>query len=212
MADSPHLVAEQFEDLEQQAHASRLGMAVFIASEALLFSGLFALFLAYRMHHPQAFHQGVEHSEKVFGSVNTGVLLVSSTLLAFAVHALRDGRRRLTVALMSGTIVLGLVFLALKLAEYSIHLGEGIEPGGAGRFFATHTEYGLPEFWTLYYVMTGIHAIHVTVGLGVLAVLLVRVARGTVAPPAVHPLEIGAVYWHLVDLVWIFLWPLFYLA
>jgi cytochrome c oxidase subunit 3 len=70
----------------------------------------------------------------------------------------------------------------------------------------------LPEFWTLYYVMTGIHAIHVTVGLGVLAVLLVRVARGTVAPPAVHPLEIGAVYWHLVDLVWIFLWPLFYLA
>lgn len=212
MADGHPLVAEQFEDLEQQAHASHIGMAVFVASEALLFSGLFALFLVYRTHYPRAFHEGVEHSEKIIGSINTGVLLVSSTLLAFGVHALRGGRRRLTAALMSGTIVLGLAFLALKITEYSIHLGEGIDPGGSGRFFASHTEYGLAQFWTLYYVMTGIHAIHVTVGLGVLAVLLARVSRGTIAPPAVHPLELGAIYWHLVDLVWIFLWPLFYLA
>jgi cytochrome c oxidase subunit 3 len=212
MSVSESLVAEQFEDLEQQAHASHVGMAVFIASEVLLFSGLFALFLAYRLHYPQAFQQGVEHAEKVIGSVNTGALLASSSLLAFAVHTLRAGQRRATVGLMSGTIALGLVFLVLKFIEYDIHVREGIDPGGAGRFFAAHTEYGLPQFWTLYWVMTGIHAIHVTVGLGVLAVLLARVAQGKLKPPAVHPLELGAIYWHLVDMVWIFLWPLFYLA
>jgi cytochrome c oxidase subunit 3 len=212
MSESESLVAEQFEDLEQQKHASHVGMAVFIASEALLFSGLFALFLAYRTRYPAAFQLGVEHGEKIIGSLNTGVLLTSSTLLAFSVHTLRAGRRRPTVALMSGTIALGLAFLVLKFIEYAIHLRAGIEPGGAGRFFAAHTEYGFPEFWTLYYVMTGIHAIHVTVGLGVLAVLLARVAQGKLAPPALHPLELGAIYWHLVDLIWIFLWPLFYLA
>jgi cytochrome c oxidase subunit 3 len=212
MAESESVVAEQFEDLEQQAHASHVGMAVFIASEALLFSGLFALFLAYRLRFPAAFELGVEHGEKVIGSVNTGVLLTSSTLLAFAVHTLRGGNRRATVALMSGTIALGLAFLVLKFFEYAIHLRAGIEPGGSGRFFAEHTEFGLAQFWTLYYVMTGIHALHVTVGLGVLAVLLARVVRGRLVPPALHPLELGAIYWHLVDLIWIFLWPLYYLA
>lgn len=212
MAESRPLLAEQFEDLEQQARASHLGMAVFVASEALLFAGLFALFLAYRLRYPEAFRVGVTHSDKLYGSVNTGVLLVSSTLLALAVHTLRRGERRATAALMTGTIALGLVFLAIKAFEYRSHLAEGIDPGGSGRFFAAHTEYGLAEFWTLYYVMTGIHAVHVAVGLGVLAVLLARVARGSLGPPAVHPLELGAIYWHLVDVVWIFLWPLFYLA
>jgi cytochrome c oxidase subunit III len=204
--------AEQFENLAQQAHAAKLGMAVFVASEAMLFSGLFTLFLAYQAQFPAAFHLGVHHNTKVLGSINTGVLLLSSTLVAIAVHALRGGRRKLTCLLLSATILLGLCFLGIKLTEYFEHFHDGIYPGGVGSFFIEHTDVGVPEFWTLYFVMTGIHALHVTVGIGLLTYMLIMVIRRRVAPPASHPLDIAAIYWHLVDLVWIFLWPLFYLA
>ena len=213
MADAYRFhAAEQFENLEQQAHASKLGMAVFLSSEALLFAGLFALFASYQTHYPDAFHVGVHHNTKVLGSINTGVLLTSSTLIACAVHVLRHGKRKLAAWLMSGTILLGLVFLAIKITEYFLHFGEGIYPGGVGHFFEEHADNGLPEFWTLYYAMTGLHAAHVTVGMGIIVFMLVGVVRGRVAPPRTHPLDLAAIYWHLVDVVWIFLWPLFYLA
>jgi cytochrome c oxidase subunit III len=204
--------AEHFEDLATQAHAAKLGIAVFLASEALLFAGLFALFATYRAEYTEAFGEGVRHNTKVLGSLNTAVLLVSSTLVALSVHAARAGKRLRSALLLSGTIVLGFAFLGVKLVEYAHHFHEGIFPGGAGVFFQQHTEQGLPLFWTLYYVVTGLHAVHVTVGVTVLAVMLVRVLRGRIAPPATYPLEIGALYWHLVDVIWIFVWPLFYLA
>jgi cytochrome c oxidase subunit 3 len=209
-------VHAHFEDLHQQAHAAKVGMAAFLASEALLFAGLFTAFFAYRTAHPAAFQIGVHANTKTFGSVNTGVLLTSSALVALAVHATRRARRRQAGGLLCGAIALGLAFLVLKFTEYAIHFQEGIYPGGEGRFFTEHPQAGLPQFWTLYYVMTGIHAIHVTVGLSVLAALLGRAVRGNVGTPPdaplVYPLEIGALYWHLVDLVWIFLWPIFYLG
>jgi cytochrome c oxidase subunit 3 len=205
-------VAESFESLEKQAHAVRLGMWVFLASEMLFFAGLFALYAAYRTEHPGGFADGVVHNTVVHGSINTAVLLTSSYTVALAVHELRRGRPRRAVGLLAVTLALGAGFLCIKAAEYAHHFAEGIYPAGHGRFFDVHPDAGTKMFFTLYFCMTGLHALHVFVGMLVLAVMLVRIARRRVTPLASHPLVAGALYWHFVDLVWIFLWPLFYLV
>jgi cytochrome c oxidase subunit III len=204
--------AEHFEDLDRQAHAARLGMWVFLSSEVLFFAGLFALYATYRIEHPAGFGEGVLHNTLALGTTNTGVLLVSSYTIALAVHELRRGRTRWAAALTATTILLGLCFLAIKTAEYLEHFREGIYPGGAGAFYPAHRVDGIEMFFTLYFCMTGLHALHVIAGMCVLGFLLRKVVRGDIRPSASHPLAIGAVYWHLVDAVWIFLWPLFYLA
>lgn len=203
---------EQFQTLEQQAHASRLGMWVFLASEVLLFAAMFALYATYRAHYPSIFKEQIHESTRVLGSINTAVLLASSTLVAAAVHVLRKGRRLAAGLLVMGTLTLGAVFLVIKFVEYGKHASEGILPGGSGRYFVEHGVRGTSEFWTLYYTMTGIHALHVTVGLSVLSLMLFGMITGKVDAEHAHRLEIGAIYWHLVDVIWIFLWPLFYLA
>ncbi len=204
--------AEHFESIERQAHAARLGMWVFLASEVLLFGAAITLFAAYQVQFPKAFKEGIEHNTKVLGTINTGVLLLSSTLVAAGVHALRGGRRSRAVLLVGGTIGLALVFLAIKAFEYAKHFEEGIYPGGVGRFFQEHPTRGLPQYWTLYFGMTGLHALHVTIGAAVLGVLALGMLGERIGPANAHRLEVGAIYWHLVDVIWIFLWPLFYLA
>jgi cytochrome c oxidase subunit 3 len=203
---------DYFEDMEKQAHAARLGMWVFLGSEVLFFSGLFALYTAYRIEHPYGFGVGVESNTIVYGSVNTGVLLVSSYTIALAVHTLRRGRQLATEWLIAATLVLGAGFLAIKGVEYAKHFTEGIFPGGAGRFFEEHPDPGTMMFFTLYFCMTGLHALHVFAGLCALTFLLVKVHLRQVTVAAPHALVVAAVYWHLVDLVWVFLWPLFYLV
>jgi cytochrome c oxidase subunit 3 len=204
-------VAEHFEDLRVQQHAAHLGMWVFLASEVLFFSGLFVLYASYRIEHPHGFGVGVLHNTLALGSINTAVLLVSSYTIALAVHELRRGRQKASAWLIGATVFLGLCFLVIKISEYLKHFHEGIYPGGWGRFFEEHGEPGTKMFFTLYYCMTGLHAAHVTVGISVLAFLLVRVVRRELGDWAPHPLAVGAIYWHLVDLIWVFLWPLFYL-
>jgi cytochrome c oxidase subunit 3 len=207
-------VAEQFESLEQQAHAARLGMWVFLGSEMLLFAGLFALYVVYRVQHPLGFAMATHHNTWALASVNTAILLSSSFSVAMAVHALREGRRAMSVVLVLFTVLCGAAFLAIKLTEYGKHFDEGIYPGGVGRFFTEHAgpgDRGMMLFFTLYYAMTGLHAVHIVAGMGVLIFLAWRTHRGRVNATNAHPLELGAAYWHLVDLVWIFLWPLFYL-
>jgi cytochrome c oxidase subunit 3 len=206
----PHL--EHFDSFAHQAHAARLGMWVFLSSEILLFAGFFALFAAYRVEHSAAFHEAVRANTKVLGSINTFVLLTSSTLVAGAVEAFREGKRRLSGLMVLATVLLGAVFLALKTTEYLEHFREGIFPGGRGAWFVEHTTQGLPTFWTLYFIATGLHALHIIVGMTILGTLGTQVLRGTLPRSHVHHLELGAIYWHLVDVVWIFLWPLFYLA
>lgn len=205
-------VAEQFETMRTQAHAARLGMWVFLASELLFFSGLFALYATYRVEHAAGFGQGVLHNTVAWGSTNTGVLLVSSYTMALAVHELRRGKKKAAAALTAATIALGLCFLAIKTGEYLEHFREGIYPGNVGTFFRDHADPGIGMFFTLYFCMTGLHAVHVGVGVGVLTFLLVKIIRRTVDASTSHRLAIGAVYWHLVDVIWIFLWPLFYLV
>ena len=201
----------EFEDAGKQAHAAALGMWVFVASELLFFAGFFVLYAAYRVEHPQGFGVGVETNTLVYGSVNTAILLVSSYTVALGVHELRRGEVRAAVRLTALTVLFGACFLTIKGAEYAHHFREGIYPGGVGAFFTHHPDPGTKIFYTLYFGMTGLHAIHVTVGMGVLGWLAIRIHRGSVTAQTPHPLALGAVYWHLVDLVWIFLWPLFYL-
>jgi cytochrome c oxidase subunit 3 len=204
--------AEHFQDLARQAHAARLGMWVFLGSEVLFFAGLFALYATYRIEHPSGFGDGVLHNTLALGSTNTAVLLVSSYTIALAVHELRRGKTRAAAALTLATIFLGFCFLAIKTTEYVDHFREGIYPGGVGSFYPAHRVPGIEMFFTLYFCMTGLHALHVIVGMMVLAFLLRKVHRGEIGSTASYPLAIGAVYWHLVDAVWIFLWPLFYLV
>jgi cytochrome c oxidase subunit 3 len=208
---SEHGPAEYFEDMRKQAHAARLGMWIFLASEVLFFAGLFALYATYRTEHPRGFGVGVEHNTLAWGSINTAVLLVSSYTIALAVHELRRERPTESALLIVATDFLGGCFLAIKAGEYLKHFREGIYPGGAGEFFREHTEPGVKMFFTLCFCMTGLHAIHVLVGMIVLGVLLSKVLSGKIGAWAPHPLAIGAIYWHLVDVIWIFLWPLFYL-
>jgi cytochrome c oxidase subunit 3 len=187
----------------------KVALGAFLASEALLFSAVLALITAYRADWPAAFADGVHENTKVLGSINTIVLLVSSAILAVAVELRRAGRARFAAALTLVTAALGAVFLAIKFTEYAHHFHEGIYPGARGAYFASHHTPGLPTFWTLYFLATGLHAVHVTVGI---CVLTYRGVRDLTRPTHVHVLEATALYWHLVDVIWIFLWPLFYLA
>lgn len=205
------LVAEQFESLEKQAHAAKLGMVVFLASETLIFGGLFALIASYKTHYPEAFRIGIAHNTHYLGAANTANIIVSSTLVASSVHTMRKGMRRTTATVISIAMFMGACFVAIKLIEYFTHFGEGIFPGGQGEFFREHRELGLMPFWTLYYISTALHLLHLLVGEGIMAWLLVSVLRGTVHATRSHPLLLGAMYWQLVDSVWMFLWPLFYL-
>ena len=206
----PETHADHFESLEVQAHAARLGTWVFLCSELLLFAGLFTLFAASRAHDPRGFHQGIAHAARMIGSINTGVLLVSSTTAALGVQAMRDARKGRALAFVLATAALGILFLAIKVFEYGMHISEGILPGARGAWFADHGD--APIYWTLYYLMTGIHSIHVLVGVGLLGWTALRLRRGVIQPDTAYRLDLVVLYWHLVDLIWIFLWPLLYLA
>lgn len=198
---------DHFESLDRQGEAARFGMWVFLASETLLFGALFALYASYRLKWSQAFASGVEENDAILGTTNTVLLLFSSLLAALAVHRFHMEKRRSTVALVSATAFAGLLFLAIKFHEYGVHFQHGIWPGGVGRHFAAAPP-GSPVFFTLYFVMTGLHALHVVVGIAVLTWCAYRIVRRRLGP---HGLEVAALYWHLVDCIWIFLWPIFYL-
>jgi cytochrome c oxidase subunit 3 len=204
-------VAVQFEDMAKQAHAARFGMWVFLGSELLLFAGLFGLYAAYRAEYPADFAQGVHHNELAIGTTNTVVLIVSSFTVAWSIHALRRDRRRVAIGALLVTMVLGLVFLILKGVEYAHHFRDGVFPG-LHYAYAELPGHGAQLFFTLYYFMTGLHGLHMVGGLAVMLWLTSRVWRRKTTRQAHTELEMGALYWHLVDSIWIFLWPLFYLT
>jgi cytochrome c oxidase subunit III len=204
------LLHEQFEDLEKQAHASRLGMWIFLSSELLLFAGLFALYTGYRVMYPTDFALAVAHDNVAIGSANTAILITSSFTVALSLPAARAGRGRVAAALLAFSIACGLAFLVLKGVEYGQHFHQGIYPGTAYDDPAMRS-YGAHMFFTLYYLMTGLHAIHVMVGMGLLAWIAAGAWRGVYAAGNTVRVELVALYWHLIDVVWIFLWPMLYL-
>lgn len=209
MAKSP--VREHFADLEQQGHAARLGVWLFLGSEALLFSALFALWGGYRAAFPEEFRAAAGHTSFWLGAAMTFILLTSSWLMAEAVERVRAGWYRAATWLLGVVALLGVVFLGLKATEWGVHIAAGMVPG-AGYDFGELPGGGARIFFNLYYVMTGAHIVHLIGGVvGVLVVLgMNRRRRFT---PEYHPhLEAIGLYWQFVDIVWIFLWAVFYLA
>lgn len=203
-------LAEHFGSLEQQAHAARFGMWLFLTSEVLLFGALFGLYTAYRLEYAAAFRLAAQHNDVLLGTVNTLVLITSSLLAACSVLAVQSGRRTAAVLAQLGTLALGGVFLTLKLTEYAGHFAHGIYPG-AFYHSAELPGHGANIFFTLYYFMTGLHGLHVVGGMSALGVVMVRTLLGHYGPERHTTVELTVLYWHLIDVIWIFLWPLFYL-
>lgn len=209
MAESAHALAEQFDDLPQQQEASTLGMWTFLATEILFFGGMFMAYIVYRHTYYHAFAAASRHTSVFFGTLNTAVLLTSSLTMALAVHAAQKSRTRALVRFLVLTIFLACCFLVVKGLEYHKDLEENLWPGA-------HFRAGLPPqsqiFWFLYWAMTGLHALHVTIGIGLLSFMAFLAARGRFSAVYHNPIEISGLYWHFVDIVWIFLYPLLYLV
>ena len=203
-------LGEQFESLEKQEHAARLAMWVFLASELLLFAALFALYTSYRAMYPDDFARAASHNNLAIGTINTYILITSSATVALALWAVRGGLQRLTSGLLLFSIACGVVFLILKGVEYAEHFHEGFYPGVGYRNWDL-TAPGAKLFFSLYFLITGLHAFHVIVGLAVLCWLMAGSLRGHFGPSNHVRFELGTLYWHLVDIIWIFVWPLLYL-
>ena len=209
MADAQAALAEQFDDLPQQTGAATLGMWTFLATEILFFGGLFLAYIIYRHAFPAAFSLASQHTLVLFGTANTAILLTSSLTMALAVNATRQNRTKPQVAFLLATVFAGAVFLVLKGFEYRADVREHLWPG---KNFRVDLPAQAQLFWFLYWVMTGLHALHVLIGLGLLSVMAWLASRDRFSAEYHAPLEISGLYWHFVDIVWIFLYPLLYLA
>jgi cytochrome c oxidase subunit 3 len=188
--------------------ASKLGMWLFIFTEILLFGGLFIVYSVYRFRHPVEFHLAAEELNVTIGLINTIILLISSMTVAMSITSLQLGNKKLTLFFLAITMLLALVFLVNKYFEWGAKIHHDIYPGSD---FLMSLSKGDMLFFGLYFFMTGLHAIHIIVGMVLLAVVFVKVRNGSVNQGRVSLLENGGLYWHLVDLIWIFLFPLFYL-
>jgi len=205
------IVARQFDDSDQQRQAADLGIWVFLASEILFFGALFLAYTVTRLHYPEAFAIASRQTDVTLGSINTGVLLTSSLTMALAVRATKLGVRRAAIVCLCTTAMLGLVFVAIKGTEYRHDYVAGLVPGLDFSFSGQHAG-GVELFFGLYFLMTGVHVLHMLVGLGVVGTLAVKAAHEAFTPEYFTPVELGGLYWHLVDIVWIFLYPLLYLV
>ena len=208
MSNSKSILAEQFDTLEQQHEASQLGLWTFLATEIMFFGGLFMAYIVYRNTYPQAFAIGSHHNSLLLGTMNTAVLLTSSLTMALAVRAAQLGKGKALLYFLLATAVLGCVFLGIKGIEYSAHFRENLFPGPS---FSKTMPRKTELFFYLYFTMTGLHALHVIVGVGVLAVLAFLAWRMRFSSQYYTPVELGGLYWHFVDIVWVFLYPLMYL-
>jgi cytochrome c oxidase subunit III len=204
-------LAHHFEDLEQQQEASTLGMWVFLVTEVLFFGGVFAAYSVYRSWYPEAFAASSHSLDLTLGAVNTVVLITSSLTMALAVHAAQTGERKVLMALLAATMLLGAVFLGIKAVEYADKFTHHHVPGASFHFEEESLARHAQIFFSLYFVMTGLHALHMIIGLGILLWMLWWSWNGTITPEYASPIEISGLYWHFVDIVWIFLFPLLYL-
>lgn len=204
--------AHQFDDAEQQHDASWIGMWIFLATEVLFFGGMFAGYTIYRMDYGQAFASASNHLNIWLGGINTGVLICSSFTMALAVHSAQTGHRRMLVGALCLTIVIGLVFLGIKFTEYYMKFVEHLVPGSSFVYEEEALARPAEIFFSFYFALTGVHAIHMIIGIGLLATLVCHALRGRFSPAYNTPVELTGLYWHFVDIIWIFLFPLLYLV
>jgi cytochrome c oxidase subunit III len=187
---------------------AKTGMWFFLFTEMLLFGGLFIVYSVYRYRNPEAFHLDAQELSVVIGTINTIILLVSSTTIAMSITAVRKQNKRLAILLLIITILLGIGFLINKYFEWGEHIRGHIYPGSA---VLAQRGHGDVLFYSLYFLMTGLHAIHIIVGLVLITIVTLAIVRNRINSDEYVFLENSGLYWHLVDLIWIFLFPLFYL-
>ena len=199
-----------FDSYEQQQEASYLGMWAFLVTEILFFGGVFTAYLVYRTANPEAFAAASNMLDLRWGTINTAVLIGSSLTMALAVWAAQTGRRRSTVGYLVATLVLGSVFLGIKAIEYSHKIHEHLFPGPTFQWEGPLAG-GAQMFFNLYFVMTGLHALHMVVGAGLIIATAILAWKGRFSPENHNFVEGVGLYWHFVDIVWIFLFPLLYL-
>jgi cytochrome c oxidase subunit III len=221
-----------FENMEQQRVAATLGMWVFLVTEIMFFGGMFLAYTLYRNQYPEAFASASNHLDITLGAVNTAVLIVSSFTMALAVYCTQVGKRQIQIVSLILTIVLGLTFLGIKAVEYHDKYEDRLIPGRLipGHEFnpqvaategdtdkhklhliGSATVQQVEIFYWIYFAMTGMHALHMIIGAGIMLVILTLSIRGRFSPEYHSPVEITGLYWHFVDIVWIFLFPLLYL-
>ncbi|MDE3156014.1 MAG: cytochrome c oxidase subunit 3 family protein [Acidobacteriota bacterium] len=185
-------------------------MWVFLVTEVLFFGGLFTAYLVYRSTYPDAFAVASKHTLIALGALNTAILITSSLTMALAVFASQEGNGKAVIRFLVMTWILGASFLVVKGIEYTTDFHDHLVPGA--HFFIEGTNIGHAQlFFSLYFIMTGLHAIHMIVGLGILIVMMYMAGKGKFTKEYHIPMEVAGLYWHFVDIVWIFLFPLLYL-
>lgn len=210
MSNAQTQLCEQFNTMEQQQEAASLGMWLFLATEVLFFGGLFLAYTVYRVTYPEAFALAGRALNITIGTINTAVLLLSSYFMALAVHAAQMNRSKRSASYLAITWSLGAIFLCLKAYEYYDDIERHIVPSSSIAFTGPHPEVARMLYF-IYYAMTGLHALHLTIGLGVIAYILMRTLREEFSSEYHSPIEVAGLYWHFIDIVWIFLYPLLYL-
>lgn len=204
-------LAHQFDDLHQQKESVIFGMWIFLVTEVMFFGGMFLGYTVYRYKFYEAFQTASDKLDITLGAVNTAVLILSSLTMALAVHAAQVNKRKQLMVFLVATMVLGSVFLGIKAVEYTHKFHEHLVPGASFRIEGTSLQHA-QLFFSFYFAMTGFHALHMVVGIGVLAVILWISYKGRFSAAYYNPVEVTGLYWHFVDIVWIFLFPLLYLV
>lgn len=210
--DTPDEIApkHQFDDLEQQHAADVMGMWLFLVTEVMFFGGMFAAYVVYRWKYGAAFAAASHHLDVFMGTINTGVLLTSSLTMALGVRAAHMNDRRGMLRFLWLTIVLGAIFLGIKASEYHHKFEEGHVPVASMFHWEGPDAPQARLFFGIYFAMTGIHAIHMVIGIAIMLIIITAINRGTLRPRS-NAIEVSGLYWHFVDIVWIFLFPLLYL-
>jgi cytochrome c oxidase subunit III len=222
LQDSQTLVAHElqhhFRDMEQQRETSTFGMWIFLITEIMFFGGMFCAYLIYRLSYYQAWVDGSQRMDITLGATNTAVLIFSSLTMAMAVHSAQLGRRKLIIIFLILTLILGATFLGIKAVEYHDHWKNHEVPG---QYFSGLDAEGHDKGWrdvqhtslyfALYFAMTGMHALHMIIGAGLLTWLIVAASKNKFNSSYFSPVENVGLYWHFVDIVWIYLFPLLYL-
>jgi cytochrome c oxidase subunit 3 len=208
-AHNPYL-QHHFYSMEQQLEASILGMWVFLVTEIMFFGGMFMIYILYRVLYPEGWILGSNHLDVALGALNTAVLICSSLTMALAVRSAQTSNRMGQVVNLVLTIIFGSVFLIVKYFEYAEKFEHHLVPGP--NFDMTLPQANQQQlFFSIYFMMTGIHALHMVVGIGLMLVILAMAWRGRFSASYYTPVEVSGLYWHFVDIVWIFLFPLLYL-
>ena len=208
--EHPVYLHHHFSEAAQQHESSKLGMWLFLVTEILLFGGLFMVYAIFRAWNPEMFHNANQFLDRNLGTLNTAVLITSSVTMALAIRSMQLGRRAQTLRYLAATFLFALAFLAVKYFEYSHKFHEGQLPGK----FYTFTEIQGTNphiFFSIYFAMTGLHGIHVLAGMTAIAWIFFRTKKNHFSPEYYTPIELTGLYWHLVDMIWIFLFPLLYL-